>query len=130
MEGIYRVMCGNEAVGQVRVTRQGLFYTIDCNCKLVDDRKYILEAETERARVNLGLMYPRGAGNAGLYTTVSGKVIGQGSVTFFAKLQEEIGSYIPLDKPLNTHILQHILDYRCCVLEGKTGLVKRSEKNS
>ncbi len=81
MEGNYEVMLGNKPMGNVKVSRQGLYWQFDCRCVLSGEVMYDLAVTTEDGQVRLGLLTPNGGGFH-LKTKLPMKRLGQGSPTF------------------------------------------------
>ena len=59
MEGIYDVTLNGKAVGQVTVTKEGLYYQFSCTVRLPEKGRYRLMACCEASNIDLGLCIPR-----------------------------------------------------------------------
>ena len=81
VEGTYDILQGGQAIGRALVTRQGMFYRVDCQCKLGGEVAFRLVMVTDHNELDLGIL--RRDGNwFRLQTRVNVKVAGQGRPTF------------------------------------------------
>ena len=62
LEGIYKVYLGSIPVGKVQLIRQGLYYRIQCRCRIEGNLVYKLYAVIGNKRENLGVVIPDGDG--------------------------------------------------------------------
>lgn len=81
MIGEYDIYMGKMAVGKASVERLGLYYRLDCRCRLTGEILCRLMAECDGRSVDLGILVPRG-GNFGLITKVPVKHFGKGEPRF------------------------------------------------
>ena len=58
MEGTYEVISAGQAVGTVRVSRQGLYYQFDCQCDLTGEVMFRLIMESGGNCFDLGILIP------------------------------------------------------------------------
>ena len=85
MEGTYEVVHAGKTVGNVTVTRQGMFYCISCRCHLSGDVAYKLVGIFEQREIDLGLLVPER--NAyGLYSRINMKIAGMEKPVFVLRL--------------------------------------------
>lgn len=57
---LYDIWLGNERVGQASVEQQGLYYKIQCHCRLTGAVRYHIRVAGSRGEENLGLLVPEG----------------------------------------------------------------------
>ena len=81
MESWYPVQMGSNAVGKVRLVRQGLYYSIRCRCRIGGDVMYRLTVCCRDKRIDLGVVVPVDGG-FGLDTKIPVKRLGEGTVSF------------------------------------------------
>lgn len=60
MEGSYPIFIGEESVGTALVSREGLYYRLDCQCRLRGKEIFKIYAECENGRLLLGTPTPEG----------------------------------------------------------------------
>lgn len=58
MEGYYDVTLNDQKVGQVTVSKEGLYYKFSCSVKLPENSRYRLAACCERGAIDLGVCIP------------------------------------------------------------------------
>ena len=61
MKGTYPVLLGNEVTGEATVERKGLYYEIDCRCRLHSGVVCRVTVEVQGHHENLGILVPDGA---------------------------------------------------------------------
>lgn len=76
MEGKYPVLDGNEVIGWVIVSRQGLYYCIQCRCTMIRKEVYKLQAVMEGQVHHVGVLIPVGE-KFGLDTKIPVKKMNQ-----------------------------------------------------
>ena len=97
MEGTYDVLLGTQKMGNVVVSRQGLYWHFCCRCDLSGEVMYYLTVQIDRQCERLGLLIPVD-GMFGLNTQLPVKRLEQGSPTFFlqARRSASCGQFIPV----------------------------------
>lgn len=60
MEGNYPLQYGKSRVGEVTVTRQGLYYRFDCRCRLEAGKIVRIRVRCGTAEESLGIPMPKG----------------------------------------------------------------------
>ena len=73
-----------KSVGEAAVQTTGLYYQIDCRCKLRTDRRWRIWVRSDAQESDLGLCVPRGDG-VGLYSCLPCKHIGNGKLRFYVR---------------------------------------------
>lgn len=58
MQEQYEVYLGQDKIGRVQVSREGLYYRFHCRCSLSGDVMFRLEAKNEKESVDLGIVVP------------------------------------------------------------------------
>ncbi len=97
MEGTYDVLFGGEAVGKVRLEKQGLYACFRCSCELLESNMYHLTLNWPGGQEKLGLMMPCGD-RLVLDTKIPAKRIGQGKFSFklLPKHERAVGQFVPI----------------------------------
>ncbi len=119
MEGTYDVYFANEAVGRVRVQKQGLYYIFTCRCQLLEGMYHLMLGEEK-----LGLMVPE-AGELKLSTKLPAKRFGQGSLRFALRPRHAKmpGSFIPLRPEEPFSYLQRLENAYLARVDGQMGVM-------
>lgn len=89
MEENYSVFFGTDSVGQVRVTRQGLYYRFLCRCRLAGEILCRLQVTCGDRQEDLGIVVPV-EGGFGLDTKLPVKRLGLGAMAFRLLPKHEI----------------------------------------
>lgn len=97
MENWFGVSFGNQTVGKVRVTKQGLYYRFSCRCRIGGDVVCRLTVSCGDKRENLGIVVPMDGG-FGLDTKIPAKRIGEGKMEFFLIPKHDVsdGQVVPI----------------------------------
>ena len=124
MDGTYEILLSGTPVGQVVVTRQGLYYHFDCRCRFSGEVMYKLTVTGGSMTENLGSPVPDG-NTFVLATRLPVKKLGEGRLEFravprHAQLQ---GKFIPISPEEPFAYLNRLKDAFLEVREGKTGAV-------
>jgi hypothetical protein len=130
MEGLYAVRYKEKVIGQVLLQRQGLYYSIECQCAIPDERVYALKLETKGKYMDLGILYPAKNSQFGMITKIPAKRLEQGSLEFSIQCRNKYEDIFPIDRPLPTKVIVNIDQLRLCRRNGKDCLVLNCEKNS
>ena len=94
----YPVTLEEKTVGSARLTRQGLYYRVECRCDLPGEGMCRLEAAVGEKRVDLGILVPMEHG-FGLQTSFPVSRVGEGTMAFRIqrKRQTEQGrQFVPI----------------------------------
>ncbi len=128
MEGSYGLEFGQEAVGQVRVERQGLYYIIDCKCSQFTDQMYDLIVAWGEHRCRLGLLAPLGSGLA-LHKKLPVKEAGQGRPVFGLRPRHQAipEGFIPLHPQEPFAYLRRLENAYLTACNGALGVVLQME---
>lgn len=81
MEGIYPIRRGNTEAGQVRITREGLYYRFQCRCRLAGSGVRRVRLRCGGREENLGVLVPDGD-TFSLSTRIPVKRIPEGTPEF------------------------------------------------
>ena len=97
MEQSYTVVFGHRQIGNVSVTRRGLYYSFHCRCALPREDIFRLMVRSGKACESLGVLVPADGGFR-LDTSVPVKQIGEGELSFFVVPRRETvsGSFVPI----------------------------------
>ena len=82
LEGTYSVFFAGRVVGEVRITRQGLYYRFDCKCRISGDVVCSLNVSCGGKEEKIGILVPVGD-SFGLAKTIPVKHFGSGKPEFF-----------------------------------------------
>ena len=128
MEGTYDVLVSSRPVGQVHVTRQGLYYHFRCTCQLTGDVVCKLRVACEGREENLGVLVPSG-GRFVLETKVPVKRLGRGKPEFRVvpnrvKLTE---SFIPIRPEEPFAYIERLKDAYLARQNGQIGVIIREK---
>ena len=91
MEGYYDVTLNDKTVGQVTVTKEGLYYQFSCSVMLPENSRYRLLACCEQGIVDLGLCIPT------LLMKIPIKRFKKGKYDFILSEKKQNGG-VPVDK--------------------------------
>lgn len=83
----YPIYNGEDTVGTARVSKEGLYYRIQCTCGLVGGAPFRITVKAEHP-VDLGLCIPNG-NIAGLEARIPMKKLGEGNLSFYIGTQNE-----------------------------------------
>lgn len=117
----YNVYFCDSIVGVVDLKTEGLYYQIECQCRIFTDDICRLEVFTEKGRIALGVFVREGAKMV-LKKRVSVKILGTDIFGFYVYLNEEHKNIITFDLEDNMafpyiSMLEHA---KLCSAEGKT----------
>ncbi len=94
---VYDIFLGEESIGTAQVRKVGLYYQIDCLCRLSGQIHYRIIASGNAGEKDLGLCVPTGR-QFGLQIRLPIKRIGEKQLCFKAvpKHQELSGKFVPI----------------------------------
>lgn len=97
MEGTYQILLGKESVGEVRVTRQGLYYCFHCCCDLSGEVMCRLTVTCGGETHSLGVPVPEGDVFV-LRARLPAKRLGEGQPVFrvVPKYKQLSGTFVPI----------------------------------
>ena len=99
----YPVYLEKQAVGQVEITKQGMYYLLDCRCHLPGDEAVRLILDCSGRQQDLGILVPHD-GDFGMKARISVRHLEEGTPAFYVKPRHEKaeGSFVPVspEKPL------------------------------
>ena len=97
MEGNYPILMGGKEIGTVKVTRQGLYYSIDCRCALSGEVICRVTVTCGEKTHSLGIPVPEG-GAFVLRTRLPVKQLGEGQLRFQAQPNHRpvAGLFVPI----------------------------------
>lgn len=125
MEGSYSICSGEKSIGTARVSKEGLYYRFDCECRLEKKDVCKICVTCGEKCVILGTPIPNGQVFK-LHTKLPIKRFTGNTPRFFITgSQEMVGEFIPIepDKPFS-----HLKDLKNAVYqvrEGVSGIVIR-----
>jgi len=83
MTGVYPIFAGSEEIGTAIITRDGLYYSIDCRCSLSGDILYKVLISGDGWNEDLGICVPMD-GVFGIHTKISAKRLTGKRICFLA----------------------------------------------
>ncbi len=83
----YPIYLGEEEIGFAKVSKEGLYYRIQCTSHLTSGEPIRITAEAEHS-VDLGLCVPNGH-HSGLEIRIPMKKLGEGNLHFYIRTQQE-----------------------------------------
>ncbi len=128
MIGEYGLSFGQQAVGKVRVTKEGLYYRFDCRCRLTGDVVCKVVAVCGDRRESLGILAPEGDGFA-LKTRMPCKRFGAGKPEFLVlpNRPEIRGTFVPICPEEPFTFLARLKNAYLETRNGQVGAVLREE---
>ena len=128
MEGFYEVRLNNAAAGKVQVTREGLYYRIQCRCTVPDDEVYRLLSVSEHGRENIGVVVPENEGYVLNKRIPAKKLPEDSSFILSAKIEADSGKFIPISPEEPFSYIDQLQSAFLEIQEGNIGV--RLEKDS
>lgn len=97
MDGTYPITLGGERIGSACVTRHGLYWNIQCCCRLSGEVVYKVLVCCENREVDLGILVP-GKNGFLIETRVPVKRVGEGAFVFIAvpRHTRKKGNFVPI----------------------------------
>lgn len=131
MVGCYELLMGNQAIGQVEVSREGLYYRFRARCRLSGDVIFRGTAVCGECRQNLGIFTPVGDGEFGLDTKLPAKRFTGPEIRFLAlpRHGEVAGKFVPISPEEPFAYLSRLRDAYMEVRDGHVGVVIREKGN-
>lgn len=127
MIGKHTIYCQGRTVGDVIVSKTGMFYDIDCLCEVPGDSAHILWAIWDNHSERLGLC-AFGERGYGLRTTLSTKKTGEGTVRFVLRKRNSEQSIFYVDDLKDAYsFLIKIPNLRIAFIDGRMGIIMRDE---
>ena len=128
MEGTYEVLLHNTVAGKVQLTREGLYYRIQCRCVVPDDMVYRLLAISDRGRDNIGVVVPEGDGYV-LNKRMPVKNLAEGtSFVLSSRADTDSGKFVPISPEEPFSYIDQLQSAFLEINEGNVGV--RLEKES
>ena len=123
MEGNYPVYLGEQAVGQVQVSKEGLYYHIRCKCRFSREGLYRMVLTGEQT-VSMGILVPMGDG-FGMDTRIPVKRIGEGKTLFQVIESHAISNepFLPIKEDEPFTYIARLKDAYMTYQNGQTGIV-------
>ncbi|MBQ7817277.1 MAG: hypothetical protein IJ388_00575 [Oscillospiraceae bacterium] len=119
MEGTYGIYSGENNIGKVKVSREGLYYHFACECRLEKKEVCKICVICGDERIMLGTPIPEGRVFK-LHTKVPIKRFPENTPRFYITgSQEMVGEFIPIqpDKPF-----LHLKDLKNAVMQVRDGV--------
>lgn len=89
----YPIVFENRTVGQVEVSKKGLYYHFTCQCTPPDSKIYRIVISSENAEQSLGICVPEGK-NFGLSKRLPVKSIKDGEWEFYLRPKDAVNSLV------------------------------------
>jgi hypothetical protein len=122
----YEIKLGGQTIGQARVSRQGLYYCLDCHCKLSGETMFRLVVSCDNNTEDLGLLIPE-RDRFVLRTRLPVKRLGEGQLRFEVrpKLPQKQETFIPLSPEEPFEYLQRLENAYLQIRDGQIGIAFR-----
>ena len=129
MEGTYDVMFAGEKMGEVSVSRQGLYWQFSCRCSLSGEVMYYLWVHVDGCDEKLGLLMPEDAGFC-LKTKLAMKRFGQGRPVFTLRPKHELltTQFVPVRPEEPFAYLHRLQEAHLASQKQQIGVVLPQEK--
>ncbi len=128
MKSDYKIMMHNTQVGTASITKQGLYWVINCCCQLPDNKMHRVCMKTEDAEIDMGILVPNDHCFY-LIHRVAMKKAGKGEPQFFIKeeIHEVAASFQPIlqDEPFVA--IERLKDSHLVVVEDQPGIMLDQE---
>lgn len=111
-------------IGQVNISRQGLYYVFHCRCRLPEDQNVRLLAQCGEKEENLGVLVPMDGG-FGLDTRRPVKRLGEGPITFVLAGKTRPPRFAPIRPEEPFAYLQRLKDAYLEIQNGQPGAAWR-----
>lgn len=123
MDGTYEVCRKDEVVGRCSVTREGLYYSFHCLCRVLDGEIHRLWICCGDRTVDLGVLAPM-QGGFGLRKKLPVKLFSGDEPKFYAQVREPgREKFIPVYPEEPFSYLTRIKDSYFAQRDGKAGIV-------
>lgn len=118
---LYEITQGNQVIGQACVQRQGLYYQINCRCRLSGEVICRIVVTCGGKQENLGIPVPEKDAYT-LHTRISVSRLGEGGMSFRAVPRHNAleGKFVPLSPEEPFQYLSRLKNAR---LESRNGVV-------
>lgn len=111
-------------IGQVNISRQGLYYVFHCRCRLPENQNVRLLARCGEKEEDLGVLVPMDGG-FGLDTRRPVKRLGEGTVTFALAGKPRPPRFAPICPEEPFAYLQRLKDAYLEIRDGQPGAAWR-----
>ena len=124
MEGTYRIHSGGQAVGTVKVSREGLYYRFECECRLEKMEICKIGAVCGEEQIVLGTPIPEGQ-ILRLRTKLPIKRFPGETPNFYilGNRIEEFKKFVPVDENKPFLYLRDLKNAVFCIQNGISGIV-------
>ena len=128
MEGNYPVLMGDQEIGTVKVTRQGLYYSFNCRCRLSGEIMCRLTVTCGQITHDLGIPVPE-SGAFVLRTKLPIKQLGEGTPQFRVQPNHNtVGKrFVPISPEEPFAYLSRVQDAFLEIRNGVPGLMISEE---
>jgi len=127
MQQFYDVYLNDRRIGQVSVSRQGLYYIFACIATLPQEGSYRLWAETNDKRVDLGILVP-GHGCFELAKRVPVKQFTTDQISFVLRKNEDnsVENWVQIDPGVPFPYIRLLENAQLKYCDGKPGAILKS----
>jgi hypothetical protein len=124
MEGTYSIHCGGQAVGTVKVSKEGLYYRFECECRLQKREVCKISAVCGEETIAIGTPVPEGE-MFKLRTRLPVKRFSGRAPRFFitGNKEENAEEFIPVDPDAPFLHLKDLKNAVFCIQNGISGIV-------
>ena len=125
MEGVYDIFDGDTVIGTASISREGLYYRFDCECRPEKRGLFKICLLDENEKIILGTPIPEGHGFCLRTKLPIKRLRGQKPRFFINRGSEETGKFIPVAPDTPFLYLQELENAYFCIRDGVSGIVIR-----
>ena len=128
MTGDYPVYYGKQEIGKVQIQLQGLYYRIQCSCRMTGDTVSCLFLCSGNRRKNLGVLIPGKAGFV-LDRKIPVKQLPETEPGFFVAPHPERmeGKFVPIIPEEPFHYIARLKESALICRQGQAGILVRED---
>lgn len=125
MDGVYNIFDGGTVIGAARVSREGLYYRFDCECRPEKRELFKICLSDENEKIILGTPIPEGHRFCLRTKLPIKRLCGQKPRFFINGRSEETEKFIPVAPDMPFLYLQELENAYFCIRDGVSGIVIR-----
>lgn len=126
---VFQVLWNGQAAGTAQVTQQGLYYHIECRCRLPDKGIYRVKLVSTEGITDLGICVPSAA-DSYLLTRIPVKKAGQGSIAFHLEKEGSDERFIPVKEDTPFAYIGSLLLARLRIRDRQMGVILQEAQGS
>ncbi len=120
----YQIHMGNEVIGTAQITREGLYYSVVCLCKLPEKAMYRLMVSCEATQLDLGILLLEGDVYT-LKTKLPCKRLGEGAPVFrvVTHSDAEKRQFVPISSDIPFNHISRLERAQLQIVDGSVGVL-------